>query len=360
MNNKNKISELKELRKTMGTAPEVAPPFETMFYRGVEGIQVDLIDGPVNPYKAMYAMAVSTWGRVGSKAIDRWNLVSPNARVAVVRAVLDGHALPLAMEAPKFTFEISNLSRWAFDQIVRARVGVVYASMGTRDNCHLDLPFRMHEATWNDSVKRMMFATNAKLAKDNYRAVVESGKGNWQEARSWLPISVVHRFTMSLNYSALSNLCSRRMSFSEAEDTVAVAWLLRDRLMKQDAYPLLGSYLRPACDFAGSCRYHRNSRMSEAFGCLFRSCWRNSVKDTLWNPKPDGEYAVFNESCSNRETIAEQLGIEIPTAKEERPENFELTTRDRELFGFDPIDTIHDHHFWCTSSGRFVEPREVR
>lgn len=351
---------IKELREAMGTAPIVAPPFETRFYRGVEGIQVDLIDGPVNPYKAMYAMAVSTWGRVGSKAVDRWDLVSPDARVAVVRAVLDGHALPLAMEAPKFTFEISNLSRWAFDQIVRARIGVVYASMGTRDNCHLDLPFRMHEATWNDSVKRMMFATNAKLAKDNYRAVVESGRGNWQEARSWLPISVVHRFTMSINYAALRNLCARRMSFSEAEDTVAVAWLFRDRLMKSDAYPLLGSYLRPACDFVESCRYHRNSRISEAFGCLFRSCGRNPVKDTLWNSKPNSEYAVFNESCSDRKVISEQLGIDIPEANEERPETFELTTRDRELFGFDPIDTIHDYPFWCTSSGRFVKPREIR
>lgn len=357
MSKEKRISELKELREMMGTAPTVAPPFETRFYRGVEGIQVDIIDGPVNPYKAMYAMAVSTWGSVGSKAGERWDLVSPDARVAVVRAVLDGHALPLATEAPKFTFEVTNLSRWSFDQIVRARVGVVYASMGTRDNCHLDLPFRMHEATWNDSVKRMMFATNAKLAKDNYRAVVECGRGNWQEARSWLPISVVHRFTIAVDYAALRNLCARRMSFSEAEDTVAVAWLLRDRLMKQDAYPLLGAYLRPACDYIGKCCYHRAHIMSEAFGCLFESCGRNTNN---FHPNNYGCSSVFNESCSHRKTIAEQLGIDIPEANEERPEKFELTSRDLELFGFHPRSTYHDIPFWCESSGRFVEPREVR
>ncbi len=360
MSSEKIIAELKKLRATMGTAPSVAPPFETRFYRGVEGIQVDLIDGPVNPYKAMYVMAVSTWGRVGSKAGERWDLVSPEARVAVVRAVLDGHALPLAMEAPKFTFEVSNLSRWAFDQIVRARIGVVYASMGTRDNCHLDLPLRMHEATWRDSVKRMMFASNAKLAKDNYRSIVESGRGSWQEARTWLPISVVHRFTMSINYAALRNLCARRMSFSEAEDTVAVAWLLRDRLMKPDAYPLLGAYLRPACDRVGKCCYHRAHGMSEAFGCLFESCGRNP--DNL-HPNNRG-YATFNEACSHRRTIADQLGINIPEANEERPEKFELNLRDEELFGVRPRDTLkdvtHEVPFWCESSGRFVEPREVR
>jgi len=329
----DRVEEIRKLRRLMGTAPEAEPEFETKFYRGVEGIRVKLVDGPRNPYRAMYAMGVSTWGHIHSLATDRWEDTPPEAREAVVRAVLGFNALPLAMEAPKFTFEVYNLTRWSFDQIARARIGAVFASLGTRDNNHLGIPFRMHEATWRNESKRGLFVGNAKNAKDAYRTLVESGRGSWQEARTFLPISVVHRFTMSINFLALRGMCARRMTFSEAEDTVAVAWLLRDRLMKADAYPLLAAHLRPACDGAGTCRYHKAHTISEAFGCLFKSCGRHPVKSAPGNPDFDYEYADFNVSCSDRKTIQDQLQISIPERTMD-PDKVELTSRDRFLLGF--------------------------
>jgi thymidylate synthase ThyX len=330
-----RVEELRHLRQLMGTAPEVAPPLETRFYRGVEGIRVDLLEASTNPYRAIYAMATSTWGTWKTSIVDRWLDASPEARLAVVRAVLEHHALPLAMEAPQFTFTVENLSRWSFDQLARARLGVVFASMGTRDNNHKDLAFRFHEATFRGG-RAKRFAQLALEAKRVYAETVDAGAGSWQEARTALPICCVHRFTFSINYAALRNLCASRMTFSEAEDTVAVAWLLRDRLLQADAFPLLGAYLRPACDYAGACRYHRAHTMSEAFGCLFRSCGRNPVKSAPGNPSLDYEVATFNESCSDRQTISAQLGIHIPCADEDRPETFEPAPRDRWLLGFRP------------------------
>lgn len=333
---KARVEELRKLRELMGTAPSAAPEFRTGFYRGVEGIRVDLLDASRNPYKSMYCMATSTWGTWGTSIEQRWEEASPEAREAVVRAVLRGQALPLAMEAPQFTFAVENLSRWSFDQIARARLGVVFASMGTRDNNHLDIAFRFHESSFRDERKLASLVSLARHAKDVYREIVEAGKGSWQEARTALPISVVHRFTMSINYQALKGMCARRMTFSEAEDTVAVAWLLRDRLMQWDAFPLLGAHLRPGCDFSRACGYHRAHTMSEAFGCLFRSCGRNRVKSAPGAPDLDYEVADFNESCSDRASISRQLGIKIPEAWEDRPEDFVLSARDRFLFGYDP------------------------
>jgi hypothetical protein len=200
----------------------------------------------------------------------------------------------------------------------------------------------MHEATYRDAVKRRSFVGQALDCKRRYGDVVDSGKGSWQEARTWLPISVVHRFTCALNYAALSNLCARRMTFSEAEDTVAVAWLLRERLLDLgDGFPLLARWLRPRCDFARACQYHRAHTFSEAFGCLFRSCGRNPVKSAPGNPDLDYEIADFNESCSDALTIAGQLEIDIPNAQYEMPSADDgpevLTPRDRRLFGFDGV-----------------------
>jgi thymidylate synthase ThyX len=331
-----RVEELRRLRELMGTAPSAAPNFETGFYRGVEGIRVDLLDASRNPYKAMYCMATSTWGTWKTSVVRRWEDAPPEAREEVVRAVLRGQALPLAMEAPQFVFSVENLSRWSFDQIARARLGVVYASMGTRDNNHLDIAFRFHEASFRDEGKLMSLQALALHAKEVYRDIVANGRGSWQEARTALPISVVHRFSMSINYQALRGMCARRMTFSEAEDTVAVAWLLRDRLLQWDGFPLLAVHLRPGCDYSRACGYHKAHTMSEAFGCLFKSCGRNPVKSAPGKPDLDYEVADFNESCSDRMTIARQLGIRIPDAHEERPEDFKLSLRDRFLFGYEP------------------------
>lgn len=341
--------EIKEIREKLGTLPHQASEVKTRFFRGVEGIQVDLVDGPTNPYRGMFAMATATWGAAESVQADRWDKVSPKDRFEVVKSCLMKHALPLAGEAPKFVFTVEKLSRWSFDQIARARLGVVFASLGTRDNNHADIPFRFHESTFLDRQKLRMAVNVALEAKRCYGSFMDSGISSWQEARELLPISVVHRFVMAINYAALKNLCARRMTFSEAEDTVAVAWLLRDRLGKPDGFPLLAKFLRPACDFLGFCTYHRAHTASEAFGCLYRSCGRNPVRTGPGMPEVDHEVAEFNEACTDAETLSRQLGIEVPAAGEDRPEDVEFTDlceKDLQLF------SESGNRFNCGPSGK--------
>lgn len=309
-----------ELRKAMGTMPDMQVPLRTPIFRGVEGIKVELYDANVNPYKGMFNMVTSTWG----KKIDKWPDVSPENRFKVVKAVLEFKALPGAMEHPTFCFGIERCSRSAFDQIARARIGAVFASQGWRDNDHSDIGFRVPEVVCEDPEAFSAVTDALDNCKRVYHKLVQTGQANWQDARSVLPISACHMFSMSINYLALRNFCNKRLKFCEQADTVAVAWLMRKRVL--EAFPLLGSYLRPSCDGRGVCEYHQSYSLSEAFGCLFRSCGRNIDKDS------DG-YATFNSSCTDAKTLAKQLGIKIPGPKEELPPQRweDLAESDRDL-----------------------------
>jgi len=64
----------------------------------------------------------------------------------------------------------------------------------------------------------------------------------------------------------------------------------------------------------------------------------------------DPNVAQFNEACSDRETISRQLGIVIPGAKEDRPEDVtfeDLARTDRQLFEVDG-----KAGFWAGPSGQ--------
>jgi len=313
---------LDELRKLMGTMPESNPPFKTDFFKGVHGISVKMIDHSKNPYKAMYVLATSCWG----KKIDKWDETPLEGKIMVVKSVLQKIALPLAYEAPQFTFAVDNIPRWAFDQIARARLGIVYSSQGTRDNNHQDCGFFIHDDIWEDEELKREFISAAEKCKEVYKKIVDKGKGNWQSARSILPISNTHAFSFSCNFAALQSMITKRAKFCEADATVAFAWLVREEVMK--VFPLLGKYLFPSCDARGKCEYTKSYYLSNCFGCLFKPCGRNKV-DGEW-----ADYATFNAVCSNREKIMNELAINIPTAEEIRAllESEALAESDLKLF----------------------------
>lgn len=322
----DRIAQVEQMRRLMGTAPNVQPELSTRFYRGVEGITVDLVPGsfPGNPYRAMFEMAVMTWGSTEARP-GKWEDTPPRWRAEVIKGVLSYKALPLAMEAPKYTFVVDKISRWGFDQIARARLGVVFASMGTRDNCHLDIGFRGHESTWADPEKLNTWKRACLQAKNRYAEIVGKGQGSWQEARTVLPISCTHRFAMSINLMALRGLCGKRMKACEAEDVVAVAWLLRREIEKNTPY--IASFLRPACDWAKRCDYHEAYSISEAFGALFRGCGRHPAPEYALGP----EFQA-NGSCSDYDTLSRQTGYDIPGASERMPGHPLEDIRDRALF----------------------------
>mgnify|MGYP001563592153 CR=1 FL=1 len=313
--------EIDDLREAMGTNPKTGVELKTVFFSGVEGISVKMIDYPHNPYKGIFTIATSTWG----DSIDKWRSVSSQNRFLVVDAVLSGQALPTAMESPNFTFAVEGCSRSAFDQIARSRVGMGFGSMGWRDNDHSDIGFRIPHSIYQNTSKYQKITEVCLAAKKVYHELVTEGNENWQDARSVLPISAIHRFSMVTNYLALKGFCGNRLKFCEQADTVATAWLMREELEKR--FPLLALYLRPSCDWGHVCQYHKAYSLSEAFGCLFKSCGRNPDKSGR-------DYSTFNYSCSDESLISAQLQIKIPSAVEKLPEHIweGLRVTDKILF----------------------------
>lgn len=339
--------DINNLRKAMGTLPNQSPKLETKFYKGVEGINVEMIDSVENPYKAMVVLATSCWG----SSINKWDDLTPENRYEVVKMVLKGQALPLALESPSFTFAIEGPSRASFDQIARARLGVVFSAKGVRDNNWKDCAIRIPTELWpteeeynyfndsflmlkadlvklkkiDDKIRIFELAKDRMLAvKELYAQIVDSGE-SWQAGRFCLPMNVCYGYSLAINFMALRNMCSTRMKFCEMADTVATAWLLQKEVAKK--FPLLGSYLKPGCDNLKVCQYHRNYSLSEVFGCLFAPCKRN-VCVAL------NDYSEFATSCSDINKIEKELGMHL-----ERPnewieyDTFEiLTYSDKLLF----------------------------
>lgn len=328
---------IERLRRVMGTLPDQDPPLETKFIRGVEGISVELIDHNINPYKSMYLLATTCWG----KKVYKWDETDPEYRFEVVKAVLTGNALPLALESPIFTFAIEGPSRAAFDQMARTRLGAVFSARGVRDNNWKDAAIRIPTCLWPkglssplpdspeiDSLERDFFIdmmNDLRSIKALYARIVDQGKGSWQAARFCLPMNICYGWSVSYNYNSLRGVCAQRMKFCEMEDTVATAWLMAREVSKK--FPLLGSFLRPGCDNAGTCQYHKTYTLSEMFGCLFKECGRNHC------PAPN-DYAEFNEVCTNYKDLEDQLGIPILGPKEwPRYEKYtDLGVRDTEYF----------------------------
>jgi len=289
-----KYKALEDLRKAMGTLPELQPKRDDKIFIGVKGIRVELVDYPQNPYKAIYELVTSTWG--GRKRWwKRWKNASVEGRISAVVAALQGFTLPQCLETPSFTFKIDGLSRSAYDQLARTRYSAI-GSVGMRDNNWLDANFRLpSDLAANKSLKNLITLW-WKLTKEIYSCIVNEGQKNWQSARCILPMGTIWRFTWSLNYRALKDMLAKRLMFCEQYDTVATAWLIRDAI--NEKFPLLASFLRPACDYAKQCVYHKTYMLSQAFGCLFKPCGR-------W-PYPKKYYATFkNESAADPKEIRE-------------------------------------------------------
>lgn len=335
------------LRKLLGTLPEQAPeisiedldrypvdkklwlenkngikvgPFQ--FYEGVKGVNVEIIDYPQNPYRLLFEFAVATWGT--EEYPTMWTITKPEHRFTVVKNVLANKALPLGNEALQFSFIIRGVSRAAFDQHARQRIGATFASQGVRDNSRLLSGFRVPNEIWRDIKKRDELISSALWIKKVYYLMVNSGKGNsFQAARSIMPMGWTHNYKYSTNYMALKGYMARRLVASEQEDTVATAIMLWYQINKK--FPMLANQLRPKCDWAKRCMCHQGDG-GELFGALFKGCGRF--------PETEEDYATFNWACTDYPTLEKQLGVHLPNPNEWKEYNClnDLEDKDKQLF----------------------------
>jgi len=303
------------LREILGTKPKnVAASPPPRFVRGGALIKVEMVSpNPrnMNPggklflpgvlpnfYAGMFVMAVTTWGGPRDSGVDKWNRCTPEQRRMVVQAILERRTIPGARELPSFMFEVTGASRSAFDQIARGRVGYTFASMGVRDNSHEDSDIVVPPHIYDDPKLLMGFKNAINISNATYRALLLHGQKSFQDARALLPMSMMHRFCMNVNYQALSAFMGQRLMFEEQYDTVAVAYKMKQELGRH--YAMLAAPLQGTCDAVGRCVYHN----SELFSGLFKGCER-------YGPD-EGHYTTFNESSADPADIELWLGEKLP------------------------------------------------
>lgn len=327
--------ETKKIRKLMGTLSfnpkDIAPEIKHHISKGCSELIVNLIQYTINPYKAMYIFATQTWGAIRSSGVQKWEKAPIEYRFLVVKAVLEGKALPLALEVPTFQFEIIGAARSAFDQIARARIGVVFSSIGVRDNSAIDRYLILHPKLYNNEKILKKIQKWWKSTKDLYIELTKDGKNSWQNARAILPMDLSHNFGMTINYLALKNMLSKRLKFCEQHTTVGIAWSIWKRIYEK--FPLLASYLRPACDFSKKCQYYQAYSLSNLFGCLFRPCGRNPV-DISSQSDLEKDIEFINEAAADKSELEKELKFHIPEPNEyEKYESIEdLKETDFHLF----------------------------
>lgn len=310
-----------KIRKELKRVCKEPVGLRTRFIFSLEKLKVQLIDYPLNPYKSLVDIALNTWAFKSHK----WTDLSPKTRFYVTKEVLERRALPLGLEAPKFTFAIENVSRAHFDQIARARIGVVYGAKGFKDDYLNQLgfviPSRLREN--KDLVEELK--EHILRTKDLYLRIQHAGYPNYA-ARCVIPMFSCYNYMMSINFLALQNLCNNRMNFTEEPEMVGVAWLLRERI--REKFPLLANYLRPGVDWRK--KYKIVDGFADILGVAHKPDGRWPVDLKEFKKK----YKIRHPSpCTDIDILEKTLKIHIP-----RPNEWEnltwknLSKKDKKLF----------------------------
>jgi thymidylate synthase ThyX len=289
------------MSKTIKESLQESAELKTNFYT-LADMKVEMLDYPANAYKTMVNMAMKTWGNKS----DKWSDLTPQDRLTIVQMILNKKALPLATEHPKFSFSVDRIDRSSFDQLARARIGIVFASKGQKDDYLDDLgiiiPSRlMHTPLENE------FKALAIECKKFYHYMKQYEIPNWAR-RSILPMYSEHSFIFSANFSTIQNLLAKRLETTEQEGVVAFSMLVREEIKKE--YPLLANWLRPSCDFIHKDMTAAYNGFSKILSVPHASDNRHSGYDKEKYPPK------WNEPCSDFQRIQADLNIEFPEPDE--------------------------------------------
>lgn len=266
----------------------------------IADMRVKLTDWMHNPYKTIVNMAMKTWNNTSNK----WSILSPEARFIVVKDVLDNKALPLALEHPTFSFSVDTISRAAFDQIARARIGIVFSSKGQKDDYLDDIGFILP----TKFIRRDYGIVDAiRSIKQLYHELQHKDVPNWAR-RCVLPMYSEHSFIFSCNFMALKNLLAKRLETTEMEDVVAFAILTRAAVKAE--FPLLANYLRPASDFAKRDLTTAFNGFSDIVSVPHSSDNRHKGFDSDKYPP------IFNEPCTDIELVQSLIHCTLPKPNE--------------------------------------------
>lgn len=320
----------KKMIKEIQEAFEEKRESKVKFVNSISDLKVKLVGyTSPNPYKIILEVGACTFGDYDN--ITKWEKLSPENRFKLVKGVLDRKALPLAVEHIKFNFIISGISRSAFDEIARARVGVSYGTKGWKGNFLNDVCFILPSSIVNH--KKLTEKVKKYIEEGNllYKEMQDEDLPNWA-CRFIVPMGYTYRFIMSFDFLALQQFCNHRMNQTEQEDVVGTAYLLREEIKKK--YPLLANYLRAGEDFAKRDLTLNVNGYADERGFVEHLPGERFPVDVKEFRK---KYKILhNEPCTHTKVLEKYLKIKIPKPNEWKNYIWKtLDKKDKKLFEAD-------------------------
>lgn len=212
--------------------------------------------------------------------------------IILYKGIADLNVEVIDFDDKSIKYKVSNTPICQFDQHSRARIGVKFSDYKVAENPEYVLYTSLYEKMENDETMLSDFLRAIIKLETNRRATIIEDDYNLM-SRSC-------SYTVVQDYNSLRGQMARRLKFCEEEFIVGLHWLLRDKMIQLGISPAQ-SYL-PSCDKEGKCDYSTADYLSNAFGCLFAGCGR-------W--PSHAEYASFNQSCTSKNMIEQQLKITL-------------------------------------------------
>lgn len=234
---------------------ESPPSYRSRFDRGIDGIEVQLINPP-HPNEAAETVATfaeTTFGDIGHPYHYRGTENGDNQAWRIAQGAAEfKHVIPNALETVALTFTIDGVSRAMTHQLVRTRVGAGFGQFSQRANNVSEFNMRLPR-----SFNRMSDSAVAHYQKSLdhlhrfYDAAIESGVP-YQDARYVVPEGTQTSITATYNLLALIGTVRRRICNRMQWEVNYVARRMSD--LTVGALPWVGKALRSGCESRGVCQ----------------------------------------------------------------------------------------------------------
>jgi flavin-dependent thymidylate synthase len=229
---------------------------------GTSQLKVKLLSWSNNIEETIIAFVSQTWG-----ATFDLTDYSESEILGILELALNGKTLPLALEAIQFTFQIDNLSRAISHQLVRVRIGSSFSQKGMSDTYYGDTNYII-PASIEVVGKTKEYLNLMKKCSDFYKELFEAGV-EFQDARYVIPHAATTSLSWSINFLALKNFCSQRMSCTQSWEMNALCKLIKQEVSK--VLPKFAEVLRSRCEMTKKC---------SAFGNTFEGCGKYPMIDS--------------------------------------------------------------------------------
>lgn len=233
------------LPETIDDQSPVDPPV-----RAENDVDVDLVMYP--PWEQVKRVLVDgSLASFGFKP-DKYDELTEEEREYMIDVLMDDGVLPNILEAPKYTFYISGISKTILAQITRARIGAGFISVTSADFDQRDVGYVLPDAIKGTDWEAD-FTAHARGAYELYAAMIEDNGTDQiplEQAREILPFAHHNYHIATFTYRSLLNLWeTRRCTASQPAPWKYILDQMKAEI--EAVHPPLGENLTWDCEECG-------------------------------------------------------------------------------------------------------------